>query len=61
MLSENLFEVGKSLDLIEEGRIGSRKRKKLNLETGAFISKTDRGEGGVEESYKAMVDGCFSQ
>ena len=48
MLAENFFQVGKSLDLIEQGRIGSRKSKKLNLNASAFVSNANAAEGGVE-------------
>ena len=58
MLTENLLEVGKSLDLIEEGQIAPRECKKLNLDTGAVISKTNSAVGWVEESHKAMVAGA---
>ena len=55
MLSDNLFEVGKSLDLIKQGRIGSRISKKLNLGSGAFVSNANGAECGVEESHNALV------
>ena len=55
MLSDNLLEVGKSLDLIEQRRIGSRKSKELNLDTGAFVSKANGAECLIEESHRALV------
>ena len=58
MLPDNLFEVGKSLDLIKQRRIGSRKSKELNLDTGGFVSKANGAECGVEESHNALVAGA---
>ena len=56
--AENFFEVGKSLDLVDEGRIAPWEGKKLNLNTGSVISKTNGVEGRVKKSHKAMVGGA---
>ena len=58
MLTENLLKVGKSFDLMEEGRIAPREGKTLNLDTGAVVFKTNGVEGRVKESHKAMVAGA---
>jgi hypothetical protein len=51
MMADDFLEVGKGLDIIQQGRIGAGKLQKLNADSALFAAKNDGVKGRFAEGH----------